>query len=127
MLKNLAAYAMYLVVGLGIGVGIAKGYGWLTQPPEYVVGNYSSYHVGNSSKIIVLGTAWCQYCAKTRALFSRLGIEFQDYDVEKNDQYKAMYEELGSGPVPIILIDNVKIVGFRKDTIMRFLNEKSLL
>ncbi|UAA40093.1 hypothetical protein KIH87_07015 [Paraneptunicella aestuarii] len=126
MLKTVLSYGLYLIVGLAIGIGASKGYQWMTAASEYTIGDFAEYHAVNNSKVIVLGTAWCKYCAKTRRLFESLNVEYQDYDVEKNSQYQSIYQELGAGPVPIILIDDVKIVGFRKEIIMQFLTAKGL-
>jgi glutaredoxin len=66
----------------------------------------------SSSGVTMFSTVWCGYCKKARAYFASKGIAFAEFDVEKSDEGRRRYEELGGGGVPIILVGNRMLQGF---------------
>lgn len=67
----------------------------------------------DSIKIVMYGTAWCPYCKKAREYFTKNGINFVEYDVDKNPSRKREFKRLGGRGYPLILIgDNTKVQGF---------------
>ena len=67
---------------------------------------------GQAKPVIMYDTAWCTYCKKAREYFARYKIEYTEYDIEKDEQAKRMYELMGGGGVPLLLVDGQKIRGF---------------
>ena len=67
---------------------------------------------GQAKPVIMYATAWCTYCKKAREYFARYKIEYTEYDIEKDEQAKRMYELMGGGGVPLLLVDGQKIRGF---------------
>ena len=108
--KTVAGYALILALGL------AGGYGASLLPglfrPAYVEGDYSSYFPNPKAKVVMYGTAWCDYCAKTRAHFKANKVEFIDLDIEKSELARQQHQALGGGGVPVVLVGNRKIIGF---------------
>lgn len=67
------------------------------------------------SGVTMFSTAWCGYCKLARAYFRNKGIAFTDIDVEKSDDGRRRYQELGGGGVPIILVGSKMMQGFSED------------
>jgi glutaredoxin len=105
-----------LVYGLILAAGLVSGYGLSLLPglfkSNYTEGNYAAYFPNPQSKVVLYGTAWCGYCAKTRDYFKKNHIDFVDLDIEKSLDAQKAYAQLGGGGVPVILIGNRKIQGF---------------
>lgn len=107
--KTIAMYGLILAAGLGSGYGLSLLPGLLKA--DFREGNYAAYFPNAQAKVVLYGTDWCGYCAKTRAYFKENKIEFVDLDIEKSPAAKKAHEELGGG-VPVVLIGNRKIQGF---------------
>jgi glutaredoxin len=67
---------------------------------------------GRTKKVTMYSTSWCGYCAKARDYFKKNNIHYVEYDIEKNDKAKRMYDLLGGSGVPVILVDKKRINGF---------------
>lgn len=109
-LKTLMLYGLILVAGLGAGYGLSL----LPKlfKPSYTEGNYAAYFPDSHSKVVLYGTAWCGYCAKTRDYLRGHHIDFVDLDIEKSPEARKAHDELGGGGVPVVLIGNRKIQGY---------------
>lgn len=68
-----------------------------------------------SSGVTMFSTAWCGYCKQARAYFRSKGIPFTDIDVEKSDDGRRRYKELGGTGVPVILVGSRMMQGFSAD------------
>src|SRR5579862_5090741 len=57
--------------------------------------------------VIAYVTQWCPDCSRSRWLLQRLGVTFQEIDIEKVDGAEADMRARngGSGKVPTILVD----------------------
>lgn len=108
--KSVAAYAAILALGLGLGYAVPRIPGWLK--PAYVEGNYSAYYPSADTKVVMYSTAWCPYCAKTRAYFMEHKIAYVELDIEKSPVAAKQYAQLGAGGIPKVLIGNRMIGGF---------------
>src|SRR5262245_51020388 len=40
------------------------------------------------SKVVMFGTDWCAYCAQARTLFKRLGVEYAELDLDRDQRAK---------------------------------------
>ena len=69
-------------------------------------------------RVVMYGTSWCPYCKKARLFFKSNGIDYVEYDIEKNDLAKRMYDLLGGNGVPLILVDDMKLQGFNVQKFM---------
>lgn len=107
--KSLLVYGLILAAGLGSGYGLSLLPGLFKS--NYTEGNYAAYFPNPQSKVVLYGTAWCGYCAKTRDYFKKNHIDFVDLDIEKSPEALKAHKELGGG-VPVVLIGNRKIQGF---------------
>lgn len=114
-IKTTAAYMAILAAGLGAGYGLSLLPALLKS--NYTEGNYAAYFPDNKVKVVLYGTDWCQFCAKTRAYLTEHHIPFTDLDIEKSPLAKQQHAALGGGGVPVLLVGNRKIQGFNSGAI----------
>jgi glutaredoxin len=62
--------------------------------------------------VVMYATEWCPYCKKARRYFEANGIDYTEYDVEKDRKGKRDYERMGEPGVPVILVGDLKMTGF---------------
>ncbi|MEG1114903.1 MAG: glutaredoxin family protein, partial [Janthinobacterium sp.] len=62
-MKTIAMYGLILAAGLGSGYGLSLLPGLLKS--NYTEGNYAAYFPNAQAKVVLYGTDWCGYCAKT--------------------------------------------------------------
>jgi mycoredoxin len=66
-------------------------------------------------EVVMYGTAWCGYCAKTRRYFADHGIRYTEHDIEASDDGRRGFEALGGGGIPVVVIDGTVVRGFNAD------------
>ncbi len=66
--------------------------------------------------VVMYSTSWCGYCKKARAHFKRNDIPFQEHDIEKSEKAARAYKKLNGKGVPVILIGDRRMNGFRAET-----------
>jgi len=114
-IKTGLAYAAILALGLGVGHVATKVPQWLAPP--YVEGNFQSYFPDASTKVVVYGTKSCPFCQRTRSYLSAHGIPYADIDINHAGKGQQDYESFGEKAVPVILIGNRRITGFKQQAI----------
>lgn len=62
--------------------------------------------------VIMLGTAWCPYCAQARKYFHANKVHYCEYDIERSKEGARRYTELDGGAIPILIVDEKKYTGF---------------
>ena len=62
-------------------------------------------------EVVFLSAAWCGICTEARGFLRGGGVVFEEYDVERTERGRALYQELGGGGVPILLVDGVLLRG----------------
>lgn len=76
-----------------------------TKKPEY----------DRNQEVELYITTWCGYCKKAKSFLNARGIEFKEYDVEKDESAAKRHRKLNRrGGVPVALINGKKIIGFSK-------------
>jgi mycoredoxin len=73
--------------------------------------------IARQPDIIMLGAWWCTYCYQAKKYFQRNDIQYCEYDMENTSIGKRLYEEHGSGAVPILLIGQHQLNGFSEQQI----------
>lgn len=71
-------------------------------------------------KLVMYATSWCGYCKKARKYFRNHRIAYTEYDIEKNIQAKAEYQQLGAPGVPLLLMGQKSMVGFSEHNFENF-------
>lgn len=88
---------------------------WMRPPPPP--------SLTSGAEVVLYGTQWCGYCAKTRQLLTARKIPFREYDIERSDEGYAQYEQLNGAGVPLIVIRTDVIRGFDEDAINQALSK----
>ena len=75
--------------------------------------------------ITVYSATWCAFCHAAKDYFDKLGVKYDDRDVESDPQF-AMEAVTKSGQrgIPVIDIDGQIIVGFDRPKIDAALNAR---
>lgn len=68
--------------------------------------------IASKPDIIMLGAWWCGYCQQAKRYFQHNDISYCEYDMENTIEGKRLYQQNGSGPVPILLIGEYRLSGF---------------
>ncbi len=68
--------------------------------------------------VIVYSAAWCAFCHAVKDYFDKLGVTYEDRDVEKDPKYmKECVDKSGQMGIPVVDIDGTIIVGFNRPAI----------
>ncbi|MES2971248.1 MAG: glutaredoxin domain-containing protein [Patescibacteria group bacterium] len=68
--------------------------------------------------VIVYSADWCAFCHAAMQYFDKLGVKYEERNVETNPQY--MHESIqksGQMGIPVIDIDGKIIIGFNRPAI----------
>lgn len=98
-------------------VGAALWYwrpGWLgsTKADDVVPGQ---------AEVVLYATSWCGYCAATRDFFHRNGIEYTEFDIERDPKAQQEHQRLGGNGVPLIVVGDTAIHGYNEAELRRTL------
>jgi len=66
----------------------------------------------SAQEVIMYAVPDCGYCRKARQYFSKHGIDFVEYNINKSSKRLKEFRRLGGRGTPLILIDGKKIQGF---------------
>lgn len=68
--------------------------------------------------VTVYSATWCAFCHAAKGYFDKLGVKYQDLDIEKDQKYaQESVEKSGQMGIPVIDIDGEIIVGFDRPKI----------
>lgn len=127
-IKEVLQYALILVVGLGIGLGIKQAWTWYSTPPAFIETNTAPHFANVEQKVVIYSTSWCKFCKATREYLEANNIPFIDRDIEKGDELTdKLYATIGAKAIPQVVIGNKIISGFNKSLISEALKEQQLL
>lgn len=73
--------------------------------------------------VIMLGAWWCTYCYQARRYFQKNEISYCEYDMERTEAGRKLYESVNGRGIPVILIGNQQLNGFDVDIIDQLLSE----
>lgn len=79
----------------------------------FTIGDYSVQLADSGHRVVLLGTKWCGFCEKTRKHLASLGVEYADLDIEDSVAAAEMHRKLGAKGVPVLLVGDRQIRGFR--------------
>lgn len=57
-------------------------------------------------KVEIYTTTWCPVCRTMRDYLNKLGVRYQEYDIEKNPKAGQKYAQFGSPGVPVLVVDD---------------------
>lgn len=81
-----------------------------------------------NSKPIIYSATWCAFCHAAKQYLDKLGVAYDDRDVESNPKFATeSVEKSGQMGIPVIDIDGQIIVGFDRPKIDAALKAKKLV
>jgi glutaredoxin len=84
----------------------------------------ASIETKEKPEVVLYGTGWCPYCRKARDFFRSRGIDFTEYDIEKDKEAAIRKRQLDTkGGVPFVIINGRSISGFSASAYERALQE----
>lgn len=111
------AALLALAVALGAAGGRAALAVWSNVEADHIDGDYATQRAAAGQRVVLLGTQWCDYCRQARDYLNARGVPFADLDVETSEPAEAMHVQLGAPGVPVLLIGDRQIRGFRPQAI----------
>ncbi|MFZ6678325.1 glutaredoxin family protein [Undibacterium sp. Tian12W] len=114
-LKSIASYALILVAGLAVGLAAANVPRWLT--PAYIEGDYKAYFPDAKTKVVLYATSTCPYCTKTQEYLKAKNIAYVKFDINESEQARKEFKQLKGEMVPLILVGNRQIAGFKPEVL----------
>ncbi len=80
-------------------------------------------NVSRHDIVEIYTTSWCPYCKKAEAFLKANGINYVNFDIEKDKAAARRKKQLDSrGGVPLAVIDGQTIYGFSERTYRTALN-----
>ncbi len=76
---------------------------------------------------IMYSTKWCPACIEARGFFSQNNIAYFEYDVDKSEQARKQFLQLGGQGVPLIRIGNKTIYGMQREKILQAITHSKKL
>ena len=109
--------------GIILIVMVAIIFGIVYYRPEVTTVYCDEASLTPKPDVIMLGAWWCSYCYQARRYFERNEIRYCEYDVERSDEGRKIYEDINGMGVPIILIGDQRLNGYDENTLDRMLSE----
>ena len=78
--------------------------------------------------VTVYSANWCAFCHAAKQYFDKIGVKYEDRDVEKEIKYAhEAVDKSGQMGIPVIDIDGTIIVGFDRPRIDTALKAAKLI
>jgi len=113
----LALPAACLALGVLAGPQIRATYDRLFPAPAFTTGDFSLLQRESDAPVVLFSTSTCPYCREVRDLFVRLNVRYRDFVIDDSAEARQRFDRLGGRAVPLLLIGDRRIVGFREATI----------
>lgn len=78
------------------------------------------------AKVRMFTTQTCGYCRKAKAFLQARGTPFQELDVGASEAAQSEYQALGGRGVPVILVGDRRMDGYREDQLKGLLEASGL-
>jgi glutaredoxin 3 len=87
-----------------------------------------AYNKNMNTKPIIYSATWCAFCHAAKQYLDKLGVAYDDRDVEKDQEFaRESVEKSGQMGIPVIDIDGEIIIGFDRPKIDSVLKAKKLV
>lgn len=68
--------------------------------------------------ITIYSAPWCAYCHAAKEYLDKLGVKYEDHDVEQDPKYATeSVQKSGQMGIPVLDIDGTIIIGFDRPKI----------
>ena len=72
-------------------------------------------------RITLYGTRRCPHCRQLRQWLKQRGLQYREFDIERNARAFREFQRLGGRGVPVTLIDGHRVDGFDLRKLQRLL------
>ena len=73
-------------------------------------------------KVVIYSTSTCPYCKRAKEYLSRKGIDYTEINVAQDkENAKELIQKSGQMSVPVIIIDDEIVVGFKQSRLDKLL------
>ena len=72
------------------------------------------FDAAGNARVVMYATERCGYCAETRAYFNDEGIEFTEFDIDRNAAAKRNFKALEAPGTPLVYVGYRRIDGFNR-------------
>ena len=84
----------------------------ITSYDQVTISSAKTLESSLPGRVVMYSTDWCGYCKQARNYFERSGIDYREYDIEKDTAARRAYRKLGARGVPVILVGDKRMNGF---------------
>lgn len=78
--------------------------------------------------VTIYTAVWCAFCHAAKDYMDKLGVKYEDKDVEKDPQFmRESVDKSGQMGIPVIDINGTIIVGFNRPAIDQALKANNLV
>lgn len=84
----------------------------------------------DQKKVTVYSTTWCAFCSTEKQWLDKLGVEYNEKDIEEDKAaHDELMEKLGGNfqGVPVTDIDGEIVLGFDRPKLQKALENKNLI
>ncbi len=74
-----------------------------------------------ATQVVIFSMSTCSYCGDARAFLDRQHVRYTDFIIDRSADAKDRFRALGGGGVPLLLIGDRAVRGFREDEIRQAL------
>lgn len=97
---------------------------YIAQPGEAREQPRQTVQTRRRKKVEIYTTSWCPVCVTMRNYLNKLGVRYQEYDVEKNPKAGQKYSEFGSPGVPVLVVDDEFVMaGFSEQEVAKAVSD----
>ena len=82
--------------------------------------NFASPDATGPQVAVLYATSWCGYCKQARAYMAKNGIEYVEFDIEKDPGAQAAYSRYKGRGVPFLVMGAQTLRGFSASSYNRF-------
>lgn len=104
-------------LGLAMGPLLSSTKEFIFPAVEYEAGDYSGFYEKASADVVIFTEAGCPFCAQAITLIEGSGMHYKKYELDKGEGLEE-YSLLGGRVVPITLIGDRKILGYKQQEIL---------
>ena len=73
------------------------------------------FDTAGNARVVMYATERCGYCIKARAYFNDEGIEFTEFDIDRNTAAKRNFNALEAPGTPLVYVGYRRIDGFNRN------------
>jgi mycoredoxin len=86
--------------------------------PEFTVGNFSTLQERAGKPVVVFATKTCPFCENARVMLKQQNVPYVEYLIDASQENRALFKQYDGRGVPLLLIGERRIEGYRESTIV---------